>query len=195
MKSTRTKAPLATTNQPRGAPVRVSLQLLSANNSKAHPPYAESGERKFWWTRLKQAFGTMSSDFVDASLHQLQAAARLPCDGISEIVVNAGLAMIEAAAPKDEIEAALAVQMACTHTAVMALLARVGNGHGVARDIARVVPATAELLKAYATEAEVLRRLRHSGHQYVQVEDVHVSDGGQAIIGNVKQVQSVEPAE
>jgi hypothetical protein len=52
-----------------------------------------------------------------------------------------------------------------------------------------------ELLKAYATQAEVLRRLRHGGHQYVQVEDVHVSDGGQAIIGNVKQVQSVEPAE
>jgi hypothetical protein len=32
--------------------------------------------------------------------------------------------MIEAAAPKDEIEGALAVQMACTHMAAMAVLAR-----------------------------------------------------------------------
>ncbi len=32
--------------------------------------------------------------------------------------------MVEAAAPKDEVEAALAVQMACTHTAAMAVLAR-----------------------------------------------------------------------
>ena len=36
--------------------------------------------------------------------------------------MNAALAMIEAAAPKDETEAALAVQMACTHTAAMAVL-------------------------------------------------------------------------
>jgi hypothetical protein len=31
--------------------------------------------------------------------------------------MNAALAMIEAAAPENEIEAALAIQMACTHTA------------------------------------------------------------------------------
>jgi transcriptional regulator with XRE-family HTH domain len=38
--------------------------------------------------------------------------ACLPCSGISEIALNAALAMIEAAAPTDEIEGALAVQMA-----------------------------------------------------------------------------------
>ncbi len=38
--------------------------------------------------------------------------------------MNAALAMIEAAAPKDEIEGALVVQMAATHAAVMAVLAR-----------------------------------------------------------------------
>ena len=42
--------------------------------------------------------------------------------------MNAALAMIEAAAPKDEIEGALAVQMACTHTAAMAVLARLDVG-------------------------------------------------------------------
>jgi hypothetical protein len=39
--------------------------------------------------------------------------------------MNAALAMIEAASPKDEIEAALAVQMACTHTGAMAVLAKI----------------------------------------------------------------------
>jgi hypothetical protein len=33
----------------------------------------------------------------------------------------------------------------------------------------------------------VLRRLRHGGQQYVRVEHVYVNDGGQAVIGNVKQ--------
>jgi hypothetical protein len=39
--------------------------------------------------------------------------------------MNAALAMVEATAPKNEIEGALVVQMACTHTAAMAVLARV----------------------------------------------------------------------
>jgi hypothetical protein len=45
-------------------------------------------------------------------LLQLQLACRTPHDGISETSVNAALAMIEAAAPRDEIEGALAIQMA-----------------------------------------------------------------------------------
>ena len=64
------------------------------------------------------------SDFVNASLFQIQSASRSPWGGISELSMNAALAMIEAAAPKDEIEGALAVQMACTHTAAMAVLAK-----------------------------------------------------------------------
>ena len=121
------------------------------------------------------------------SLLQLQAAARLPFSGISETAVNAALAMIEAAAPKDEIEGALAVQMACTHTAAMAVLARLGDGHGSELRVAALGSAAARLLRAYATQVEVLRRLRHGGQQYVRVEHVYVNDGGQAVIGNVKQ--------
>jgi hypothetical protein len=64
---------------------------------------------------------------VDATLVQIQNASRLPCGGISEIAVNAVLAVIEAVAPKNEIEAALAIQMACTHAVAMAVLSR-GRG-------------------------------------------------------------------
>jgi hypothetical protein len=39
-------------------------------------------------------------------------------------------------------------------------------------------------------QVETLRRLRHGGDQYVRVEHVHVSDGGQAIVGNVKTAGS-----
>jgi hypothetical protein len=34
-------------------------------------------------------------------------------------------------------------------------------------------------------KVEVLRRLRNGGSQFLRVEHVHVSDGGQAIVGNV----------
>ena len=43
----------------------------------------------------------------------------------------------------------------------------------------------ARLLRAYATQAEALRRLRNGGSQTVRVEHVHVNEGGQAVIGNV----------
>ena len=174
-------------DQPGRQPVRVKLRRVNANVSKAYPP---DGENQVWWTRLKQALGTRSSDFVNASLYQLQSAARLPCSGISEIALNAALAMIEAAAPKDEIESALVVQMACTHAAAMAVLARLGGGHGSERRVAALGSAAARLLRAYSTQVEVLRRLRHGGYQYVRVEHVHINDGGQAIIGNVKPDKS-----
>jgi hypothetical protein len=80
--------------------------------------------------------------------------------------------------------------LACTHTAAMAVLARFGGGGGTERRVAALGSAAARLLKAYATQVEVLRRLRHGGHQYVRVEHVHVNDGGQAIIGNVKTAGS-----
>jgi hypothetical protein len=67
--------------------------------------------------RLKNALGTTSSDFVNASLLQIQSALSFALGKDFRAFDESALAMIEAAAPKDEIEAALAVQMACTHTA------------------------------------------------------------------------------
>jgi hypothetical protein len=102
--------------------------------AQTHPP---DGESKDWWQRLNKALGTTSSDFVNASLLQLQAAARSPYGTVSETHINAALAMIEVAAPKDEIEGALALQIACTHTAAMAVLAKLDSGFGTERRIGR----------------------------------------------------------
>ena len=82
---------------------------------------------------------------------------------------------------------ALAVQMACTHTAAMAVLAKLDVGFATERRVAAFGSAAARLMRAYATEVEVLRRLRNGGQQFVRVEHVHVNDGGQAVIGNVKK--------
>jgi hypothetical protein len=80
--------------------VRVKLRRLNANQAQAYPPDRET---EAWWGRLKNALGTYA--FVDASLRQLQSAAQLPCSFISETALKAALAMIEAAAPNNEVEA------------------------------------------------------------------------------------------
>ena len=178
-------APVA--SQPGRPPVRVKLRRVNANLATPYPP---DGESKVWWRRLKKALGTTSSDFVNASLLQLQAAAQLPCGGISETATNAALALIEAAAPRNEIEGALAVQMACTHAAAMSVIARFRGGGGSEHRVGALATAAARLLRAYSVQVETLRRLRHGGDQYVRVEHVHVNDGGQAVIGNVKTAGS-----
>jgi hypothetical protein len=152
---------LVASSEPRRAPpVRVRLQRINANLSKAHPP---DGDDKNWWDRLKTALGTASSDFVDASLYQVQSAAQMPCGGISEMAVNAALALIEAAKPQNEIEGALAVQMACTHTAAISVLARFRGGGGGEARVSALASAAARLLRAYSTQVEALRRLQARG--------------------------------
>ena len=69
----------------------------------------------------------------------------------------------------------------------MAILGKLDSGFGSELRIAAFASAAARLMKAFAMQVEVLRRLRNGGHQYVRVEHVHVNEGGQAVIGNVKK--------
>jgi hypothetical protein len=78
-------------------------------------------------------------------------------------------------------------KMARTHAAVMTVLGRLDAGLGSERRVAAVGSAASRLMRAFATQVEVLRRLRNGGHQTVHVEHVHVNDGGQAVIGNVNK--------
>jgi hypothetical protein len=66
-------------------------------------------------------------------------------------------------------------------------LAKLDVAFATERRVAAFGSAAARLLKAYAMQVEVLRRLRNGGQQFVRVEHVHVNDGGQAVIGNVKR--------
>ena len=183
-------SPTLVASRSRLPPVRVKVWRTDAKVAKVHPP---DGEHENWWRRLNKALGTTSSDFVNSSLFQIQAAARSPWGGISELSMNAALAMIEAAAPKNEIEGALAVQMACTHAAAMAVLARMDATLGSERRIAAFGSTAARLLRAYAMQMEVLRRLRQGGHQYIRIEHVNINDGGQAVIGNLRKPDTSVP--
>ena len=178
--SKRLRGPTSSVETGKVPAVRVKLKEVNYQHAIPYPPDGQAHE---WWQRLKNAFGTTSSAFVEASLYQLIAAARLPGSGICEIAVNASLAFIEGTKPRGEVECALAIQMACTHTAAMAVLNRLGGGHGTDRSVSAMASAAARLLRA---QAEALRRLKNGSSQVVRVEHVHVNDGGQAVIGNVR---------
>src|SRR5258707_5519368 len=166
------------------ASVRVKLERIDCNVSRSLPP---EGDHHVWMERLKAALGTASIEFVDATLYQLQAAARLPNSGVSEIAVNAALAMIEGERPRGETECAIVIQMACLHSAAMAVLGRLGGGHGGDRHVVAAATAASRLSRSFAILVETLRRLRGGGSQVIRIERVDVPDGGQVIIWNVEQ--------
>ena len=178
-----TERKLPTRQESGKSPVRVRLRRINADLSKPYPPSDDGGQ---WWARLKAALGTSSSDFVNATLFQLQSAARLPNSGISEIAMNAALSFVENAKPQTEVEAALVVQMACTHAAGMAVLSRIGGGHGGDRHVAMMAAAASRLLRAYALQLETLRRWRNGGSQYMRIEHIHIEPNAQAVIGNLQ---------
>lgn len=173
----------------RDDPVRVKLERINCDVSKSLPP---DGDRQVWVARLKAALGTASLEFVDATLVQLQAAARLPNSGVSEVAVNSALAMIEAEQPRGETECALIIQMACVHSATMAVLGRLGGGHGGDRHVLAAATAASRLSRTFAILVETLRRLRSGGSQVIRIERVEVRDGGQAVIGNITRANSHE---
>jgi hypothetical protein len=162
-------------------PVRVKLRRV---NCDYHVAYAPESMKRDWWARLKKALGTASPDFVAATLRQIEIASRLPYQGTSEVAVNAVLAIIEGAQPRNEIEAVAAIQLACAHAAAMQVLNSLSNTTGRQQPVLAAV--AAQLIKVTAVQTEQLRRLKGGQSQYVRVEHVHVNDGGPAVIGNVK---------
>jgi hypothetical protein len=171
--------PLGTNN----APVRVKLERINCDVAKSLPP---DGNHQVWLDRLKAALGTASMDFVDATLFQIQAAARLPNSGISEIAVNAALALIEGEKPKGETECAIVIQMALIHSATMAVLGRLSGAYGD-RSVSAAATAVSRLSRSFSTLVETLRRLRNGGSQVIRIERVEVKNGGQAVIGNIQK--------
>ena len=133
----------------------------------------------------RESMDTASMEFVEATLFQLQAAARLPNSGVSEIAVNAALSMIESEQPRNETECAIVVQMACVHSATMAVLGRIGGGHGGDRHVLAAATAASRLSRTFAILVETLRRLRTGSSQVIRIERVDVREGGQAVIGNI----------
>ena len=94
------------------------------------------------------------------------------------------LSVINDIAPRDAIERMLAVQMAATHVATI----RQGRRMAFADQLPQFDSherAYNKLARTFAAQVEALRKHRNGGKQTVTVQHVNVSDGGQAIVGNV----------
>jgi hypothetical protein len=176
------KLPATSRAARRSPPVQIMIKSIQGNVVS----FASQGPADLVWReQLKNTLGTVSEAFVDMALEHLERAARMPGDGASNVSINGALAIVAAFAPRNEAEAVLALQAACTHMVAMVMMARIGGGHGGDRRLPALASAAAKLLRAHCMQVETFRRLRGGGEQNIRVEHVHVHEGGQAIVGAV----------
>lgn len=132
------------------------------------------------------ALGTADEDFLNGLLVQLANAGHTAGHQIDERQLNFMIAVVKGIQPRDQIEAMLGAQMAAIHVATMTFARRLAHVEDIhQQDSAE--RAFNKLARTYATQMEALKRYRTGGEQKVTVQHVSVSEGGQAIVGNVTQ--------
>ncbi|HXB79622.1 MAG TPA: hypothetical protein VNX23_19820 [Bradyrhizobium sp.] len=134
---------------------------------------------------IMQALGTTDSAFFTGLVAQLATA-----DGgePNEQKLNFVLAVIKGIKPQDQLEAMLAAQMAAVHSATMRSACDLAEAESLQhRDSAERT--FNKLARTFSSQMEALKRYRMGGEQTVTVQQVNVSEGGQAIVGNVTQGQ------
>lgn len=95
------------------------------------------------------------------------------------------LSIIRDLAPRDAVERMLALQMAATHVATVRSAGWLAHTQNIPQVQAHYAGFT-KLARTFAAQVEALRKHRTGGEQRVTVQHVNVSDGGQAIVGNIR---------
>ena len=155
-------------------PLRAHLSLANSTPGVIHVE-PEHGDARGGAYVLNDAFGTTSGDFTSHALLQLANITKPKDAQPNEMAINASLALIGAIGPRDELEAALAVQMAATHDLGMEMLRKMR--------LADYVPSLHEygnlatkLTRTFAAQMKTLSDWRRGGEQVVR--HVHVYEGG-----------------
>ena len=148
----------------------------------------QAGERL-----LAEALGAADRDALHGLLKQLVKASvtgRKPDEANLAFMIS----LVKSIAPKDSIEAMLAVQMASVHAATMRSACRLALTDDVPQQES-ITHALTRLARTFASQIEALSRHRNNGERAITVQNLSVQDGGRAIVGNVTQHASMIVAE
>ena len=132
----------------------------------------------------QNALGSLDASFVSGILEQLTRASSRGRE-VSQSDLNFMVSVVKGIEPRDQLESMLAAQMASIHIAMMKICEQIGRVENLPQqDSAQ--RAFNQLARTFVTQMEALKRYR-SGGEKVTVQNVSVSEGGQAIVGNVTQ--------
>jgi hypothetical protein len=137
--------------------------------------------------QLLRTFGTVDIKCGIALLDQLASAypGNLEDQDRAIEIMNNITPLMHGIAPKNELEAMLAVQTVAVHNLAM-FMARQAAKAGTIEGINSHVNSLTKLTRTFTAQMEALGKYRNRGQQKVVVEHVHVNSGGQAVIGPVE---------
>lgn len=137
---------------------------------------------------INNVFGTTSADFSCRALAHIASTNNASQDGATTEATNSGLALMGAIAPRDELEAALAVQMVATHELAMLMLTRSRNA-GYVEQVREYGNLATKLSRTFTGQMKELADWRRDGAQIVK--HIHIS-GGQAMVAETIQIGGQE---
>lgn len=132
-------------------------------------------------------FGSKDNDFVEGILLQtIMASVHGSHD--KQLKGNAALAAFTELQPNDPAEAMLISLMIAVHNKAMKMARRVTNTETTVELITMYVNFVTKLMRTSTNQIETLNKYRTKGKQKITVKHQHVnvSDGGQAIVGDIK---------
>jgi len=170
-------------NRQRPPRVRISVKESQRKGVRKHSLDTPHSDRTGWHAMLREALGTSSSDFVEATLGATFAV--IDPKGSTPKSYSAALALFGALAPRDELEATMAAQIVTTNHLSMDCMARAATADTFAKREAYINQST-KLSRTLLSLFEGLGRYRTGGQQKVTVvhehRHVYVAPGGQAIV-------------
>jgi hypothetical protein len=138
-----------------------------------------------------KAFATTNPEFDKKLLQQILAAAKRGTDQFDGDAVLMTLAVFSGTKAKDELDAMQLAQMVAVHTAAMRALGEVGRAED-AFDVDSATRRLIQLTRTYSAQLDARKRYL-SGEPRVTVQNVSVTEGGQAIVGNITQGTPTTP--
>jgi hypothetical protein len=133
----------------------------------------------------KDILGTGDKDAGERLLIQVLRTIRGCDETNAERYVKPVLPILRGIGPKDELEGLLAAQMVGVHYVAMDFLSAASRRDCSMEASDRYLNGAVKLLRTFTAQMEALNRYREKVSQQMTVENVNVTEGGQAIVGQV----------
>lgn len=135
--------------------------------------------------RFMRAIGTRNPDFLNGLVSQVGNAGSKG-EYPDELGIKFMLAFIKGHEPRNEVQAAMAAQMAATHVAVMRYANRLARAESL-QEQDSAERGFNKLARTFVTQVEALQRYRVVCEQKITASEVSVGNDGQPIVGAITQ--------
>ena len=168
---------------PATTPAAPRIKLQSHGFAIDHPD-PELGDQL-----MANALGVADREAMHGIIRQLVKAS-VSGESPDEVNLAFMLSMVKSIKPRDAVEAMLVAQMVSVHVMAMRCAHHLAGADDLAQHDS-AARALGRLARTFPAQIEALNRHRSHGEPAITVQNVSVSDGGKAIVGNVTQHASV----